>query len=60
MIQILKKDPLEALEEEEIVAILICRDYISTIPSALELFLRAIDWLNPFQVSIAHLYIKII
>lgn len=58
MIQILKKDPLEALEEEEIVAILICRDYISTIPSALELFLRAIDWLNPFQVSIAHLYIK--
>lgn len=58
MIQILKKDPMEALEEEEIVAILICRDYISTIPSALELFLRAIDWLNPLQVSIAHLYIK--
>ena len=58
MINILKKDPLEALDEQEIVAILICRDYISTIPSALELFLRAIDWLDPLQVSLAHLYIK--
>ena len=58
IVQILKKDPLEALTESEITALLICRDYISTIPSALELFLRAIDWLNPLQVSIAHLYIK--
>ena len=58
IVQILKKDPLEALTESEITALLICRDYISTIPSALELFLRAIDWLNPLQVSIAHSYIK--
>ena len=58
ILQILKKDPLEALTEDEITAILICRDYITSIPSALELFLRAIDWLNPLQVSIAHLYIK--
>ena len=58
IVKILKKDPLDKLEEPEITSILICRDYISTIPSALELFLRAIDWLNPLQVSIAHEYIK--
>ena len=58
IVKILKKDPLDKLEESEITSILICRDYISTIPSALELFLRAIDWLNPLQVSIAHEYIK--
>ena len=58
IVKILKKDPLDELKEFEITSILICRDYISTIPSALELFLRAIDWLNPLQVSIAHEYIK--
>ena len=58
IVQILKKDPLEALTEQEITTILICRDYITSIPSALELFLRAIDWLNPLQVSTAHIYIK--
>ena len=58
IVKILKKDPLDELKESEITSILICRDYISTIPSALELFLRAIDWLNPLQVSIAHEYIK--
>ena len=58
VVKILKKDPLDELKETEITTILVCRDYISTIPSALELFLRAIDWLNPLQVSIAHEYIK--
>ena len=58
IVKILKKDPLDELTESEKISILICRDYISTIPSALELFLRAIDWLNPLQVSIAHEYIK--
>ena len=58
IVKILRKDPLDELKESEITSILICRDYISTIPSALELFLRAIDWLNPLQVSIAHEYIK--
>ena len=58
LIKILKKDPLEKLKDEDIKAILICRDYISTIPSALELFLRAINWFNPFEVSIAHKYLK--
>ena len=58
IIKILKKDPLEKLEQDDIISILICRDYISTIPSALELFLRAIDWRNPLEVSIAYSYLK--
>ena len=58
LVEILKKDPLEQLDEKEIIAILICRDYISTIPNALQLFLRAIDWRNPFEVQIAHSYLK--
>ena len=58
IVKILKKDPLEKLDEEEIISILICRDYICTVPSALELFLRAIDWRNPLEVSIAHTYLK--
>ena len=58
IIKILKKDPLEELNQEEITSILISRDYICTIPSALELFLRAIDWRNPLEVSLAYTYLK--
>ena len=58
IIKILKKDPLEKLEQDDIISILICRDYICTIPSALELFLRAIDWRNPLEVSMAYTYLK--
>ena len=58
LIKVLKKDPLENLTQEEIKVILICRDYIATIPSALELFLRSINWFNPFEVLIAHKYLK--
>ena len=58
IVKILKKDPLEKLDQEDITSILICRDYICTIPSALELFLRAIDWRNPLEVSIAYSYLK--
>ena len=58
LIKILKKDPLENLTKEDIKVILICRDYIATIPSALELFLRAINWFNPLEVLIAHKYLK--
>ena len=57
IVHILKKDPLEKLEEE-IISILICRDYIANMPNALQLFLRAIDWRNPFEVQIAHSYSK--
>ena len=58
IIKLLKKDPLEKLEQEDIISILICRDYISSIPSALELFLRSIDWRNPLEVSMAYSYLK--
>ena len=58
IIKILKKDPLEKLEQEDIISIIICRDYICTIPSSLELFLRAIDWRNPLEVSMAYSYLK--
>ena len=58
LVQILKKDPLEQLDEKEVIAILMCRDYITNIPNALQLFLRAIDWRNPFEVQIAHSYLK--
>ena len=58
IIKILKKDPLEKLDQNDIISILITRDYISSIPSALELFLRAIDWRNPLEVSLAYTYLK--
>ena len=58
IVKILRKDPLEKLDQKDIISILICRDYICTIPSALELFLRAIDWRNPLEVSMAYSYLK--
>ena len=58
IVKILKKDPLEKLDQNDIISILITRDYICTIPSALELFLRAIDWRNPLEVSLAYTYLK--
>ena len=57
-LKILKKDPLEPLTQEDIKVILICRDYLTTIPSGLELFLRSINWFNPLEVSLAHKYLK--
>jgi phosphatidylinositol-4,5-bisphosphate 3-kinase len=56
--ELIRKNPLYKFKEEEKEAILYCRDYISTIPSALEVFLRCIDWLNPLQVNIAKIYLK--
>lgn len=55
---LLNKDPLEPLSRIDREIILFSRDYICTIPSALELFLRSVDWLNPLQVNLAKLYIK--
>ena len=55
---ILSKDPLVPLEKGEREVIIFSRDYICTIPSALEVFLRSIDWFNPLQVNIAKIYIK--
>lgn len=55
---IIVKDPLEPLEDIDRKSVLWCRDYICTIPSALEVFLRSINWFNPMQVNLAKIYIK--
>lgn len=56
--KIIVKDPLEPLTETERKIIIYSRDYICTIPSALEVFLRSINWFNPIQVNLARIYIK--
>ena len=55
---LINRDPLTPLSEKERKQILLCRDYLSTLPSALEIFLRSINWFNPLQSYLAHLYIK--
>ena len=57
MVTLLKKDPFTPLTQSERESIILCRDYITSIPSALILFLRAIDWFNPLEVNLAHLYL---
>jgi phosphatidylinositol-4,5-bisphosphate 3-kinase len=52
--QILLKDPLDSLSSEDRRVLLICRKHYSSIPMALQLFLRAIDWVRPLQVREAH------
>jgi len=54
----LSKDPLSELTKKEKEYILYSRDYICTIPSTLEIFLRCINWLNPLHVNMARIYIK--
>jgi len=56
--KLLVKDPLYIMNADERKIILYCRDYICTIPSALELFLRCIDWFDPLQVNLARVYLK--
>lgn len=58
IINYIARDPLTPFKPNEISEILYCRDYICTIPSALEIFLRAINWFDPLQVYIAHNYLK--
>ena len=55
--RIIEKDPLTPLEKEDREFVLFGRDYICTVPSALEIFLRCIDWLDPLQVNIARIYL---
>ena len=50
--KILKKEPLAPINQEERRQILICRDYISTIPKTIDIFLRSINWFNPLQCLI--------
>lgn len=55
---LIEKDPLTKLEPSERDIVIYCRDYICTIPSALEIFLRCINWLDPLQVNLARNYLK--
>jgi hypothetical protein len=54
----IQTDPLTPLTRNDREEVIYCRDYICTIPSALEVFLRSIDWLNPLQVYVAKNYLK--
>ena len=56
--KLISLDPLSPIDKEERKDILICRDFLCTDPKALDIFLRAIDWFNPLERSLAHLYIN--
>lgn len=49
--QVLFKDPLESLNNEDKRILIICRNHYFNIPMALQLFLRAVDWTRPVQVK---------
>lgn len=57
--KILLKDPLEELTDEEKKLLFITRDHYKSIPMALLLFLKAIDWTKPLQVAEAYKYLQI-
>jgi len=58
LLKILTIEPLRKIEEKERQLIINSRDYISTIPSKLELFLRCINWFDPVQADLAKTYLK--
>lgn len=58
LLQYLNIEPLKRIEDKERRVLINARDYISTIPSKLELFLRCINWFDPIQAYIAKIYIK--
>ena len=55
---VIKRDALNEITADERRQVIICRDYISTLPRAIDVFLRSINWFNPIQSFIAHLYLK--
>lgn len=58
LLKILTIEPLRKISFRERELIINSRDYISTIPSKLELFLRCINWLDPIQADIAKTYLN--
>ena len=52
--KILLVDPLEDLSKEEKRLLFICRDHFKTLPLALPLFLKSINWTRPLQVREAY------
>lgn len=57
--ELVEKDSLDELEEEEKELLLCCRDHYKTLPLALPLFLRAVDWMEPEMVKEAHRMLRI-
>lgn len=49
--ELVEKDSLDELETEEKTLLLCCRDHYKTLPLALPLFLRAVDWMEPEMVK---------
>ena len=61
--ELIKRDPLEfvleqKLDDNERETLIICRHHYKTIPSALPIFLTAIDWSDPNQMDEAHRMLK--
>ena len=56
--KLIARNPLGSINDEERKAILICRDFLCTDPKALDIFLRAIDWFNPLERYLGHLYLN--
>lgn len=52
--KVLLKDPLETLSKEEKKLLFICREHYKSVPTALPLFLKSIDWTKPLQVEEAY------
>ena len=58
LLNVLNIDSYTSINDEDRYLIIKSRDYISTTPSKLELFLRCINWFDPIQANIAKTYIK--
>jgi phosphatidylinositol-4,5-bisphosphate 3-kinase len=58
LLQIFLIEPLKEINDKNRQRLINARDYISTIPSKLEIFLRCINWFDPIQAYIAKIYIK--
>jgi len=57
--KLISLDPLSPIgDEDERKDILICRDFLCSDTKALDIFLRAINWFNPLERYLAHLYLN--
>jgi phosphatidylinositol-4,5-bisphosphate 3-kinase len=52
--KVLMTDPLEDLHAEDKKLLFICRNHYKTLPLALPLFLKSVDWTHPLQVQEAY------
>ena len=56
--KLISLDPLTPINSEDRKTILLCRDFLSTDAKGIDVFLRSINWFNPLEQYIAHLYLK--